>query len=157
MSNQVLSIKRCQEIQPYMGEVEIEKVWGREITKSVRGRAIDYAPWRLYLRSEIKDNSRFETIPAYSFLDMLGRVPENIHAITCWKNMSESGCECSVFGHNFTFTMDKEHGEYVVGYYCAKNITLLHDIGNISDKDPTEALAKLIIWLAENGHIKEVE
>jgi hypothetical protein len=145
-----------------MGDVSTEKVW-------VRIRKIgtaEWTKWEVHDYWHAKDirkeyGGRVETIPAYSFLDMLGVLPTTIPL-----GKGIVGYKAASFRMQKLSSSDGAMGRFRFAYIisddrcyidCARDYEDL--VYSISDNiiSPTEALAKLIIWLGENGYIKEVE
>jgi hypothetical protein len=151
INNKVTGLPTSLKLVPIMGGVETEKVWGRHAiiderdpcsTKHVK---IKWSSWMLYDVAYNKDILiHLETVPAYSFLDMLARVPDEIEVCDDDEGWTE---ECFLHIEKTTCCYDgRTLKPYLPSVFCAR------EEGSI-----TEALAKLILWLGENGYIKEVE
>jgi hypothetical protein len=136
----------CNQIQTYMKGVQTEKVWCRYrvfTNTTFKNRfpvRSEWGEWQLTSKREVITNQVFETIPCYSFLDMLGRVP----------NYIDTG------GYRYYLAVIRHpNGTGSVDYRFRGKRLQWQKFKTVNDLP--EALAKLILWLGEHSHLpKEV-
>jgi hypothetical protein len=130
-----------------MKGIETEKVWGREHTTVIDKdgtKETRWSAWGLYNKGVLNEEKN-QTIPCYSFPDMLERVPKEVPA----KDGKPYMLCLNYLRYEREVYLVRLRG-YVMRY-------LNEPFKKRGETLTLSALAKLILWLAEHGHLpKEV-
>jgi hypothetical protein len=129
--NKVTDLDTSRKLEPIMKGVVTEKTWRQWGSVKELLNAKDFPP-----------DSGYDLTPAYSFLDMLGRVPKevSIKGEKCFLNIRFPGNHFSV---GYSTAINKPY-TYSRTLRCVT--TAWEDINS-----PTAALARLLLWLDGEG------
>lgn len=135
------NLKTSRQLLPIMGSLETEKVW-------IRIRPLgstEWSGWRLWSRhfpfpdEETTLSWEKETVPAYDMPDLMGALPEEIvYQGICY--------EPAIYKWGVSYM--SRFTKMTVG----ESLFAIEDGNNL-----IQALADLLIWLSDNGHMKEGE